>query len=210
MNRTTHNLSRQAGVVDRFTLRRNSGREVDWNLVSDRRRPDTAVIKLNGAVTAADVSMTVDALPVAVPAGTLLNFGEASETVRVTTAAAKGATTLAIDPAPTGIEDNDEATIKGSLEKSIKPLTVMAELASGKIIPRGDVTGAETANCIIETAAAESDVSCTGYGTLTGGALYENLMPDAVAGDVSSTYKTELKNNNCTFTFEDYGDNTTL
>lgn len=79
------------------------------------KAPDvaTVVVTLNGAVTAADVSMTVDALSGPIPAGTLLYFGQASETVRVTTAAAAGATTLAIDPAPTGIEDNDTATYQG-------------------------------------------------------------------------------------------------
>lgn len=67
------------------------------------------IVKLNGAASAGAVSLTVDALPVAIPANTYLKFGP-DELVRVTTAAAKGATTLATDATGAAIEDNDEAT----------------------------------------------------------------------------------------------------
>lgn len=280
--RTNYNLSRQPGVVDRSTLRRNSGRQIDWDSVAASRRQSAETVKLNGlaaanatsltvdalpvdvkrdtflkfgtyapgtvtlaaGVTAGDVSMTVVALPVPIPANAFLDFGV--EIVRVTTAAVAGATTLAIDAAETdianadtatfnggtigarvtadavagattltvdelqfGIADNAEAIIGGGGYKALKPLTVMSELSSGKIAPRADVTGGEVATCILETIAAEDDVAATGYGCLTGGALYENLMPDAVAGDVSGTYKSELATAGCHFNFEDYGDNTT-
>jgi hypothetical protein len=128
---------------------------------------------------------------------------------RVTADAAAGATTLTVDETQFPIADDAEATYGGTGKKAIKALTVMAQLSSGKLIPRADVTGAEVSTCIIESAAAEDDTSVSGYGCLTGGALYENLLPDASSGSISSTYKTELVAAGCSFAFEQYGDNTT-
>lgn len=355
--RTTSNLTRQPGVIDRFGLRRNSGRQIDWDRVADSRRETAQTVKLNGAAAIGATSLTVDALPVkllagaildfghidnvpvalsaaaaegatslsvtaltkALPAGAVLDFGawaavvvtasaalkdattlgcsalsgplpngavldfgsqkyakltaaaatgatsltvaalptaiSGSETAtfpaqdklatvataaaegdtsiavvalpvplaatdtaawkggtqqaRVTANAAKGATSVTVDELQFRIADDSEAIVGGLGYKSLKPLTVMAELSTGKIIPRADVTGAETASCVLESGAAENDVNLTGYGCLIGGGLYENLMPDAVAGDVSGTYKTELAAAGCNFFFEDYGDNTT-
>lgn len=287
MNRTTNNLSRQAGVVDRTTLRRSSGREIDWPNVSASRRESAHVIKLAAAAAIGATSLTTDATPVALPHDTFLKFGtlapvtvtmadasvsagDTSFTVsaltgplpagavldfsggtnaqiaklsaaalsgatsltvypldgtiansstatfaggtigaRLTADALKGATTLAVDELQFAIADDAEAIVGGTGAKALKALTIMAEQANGKLIPRADVTGAETATCVLETSASEDDVSNNGYGCLTAGALYENLMPDAVAGDVSGTYKTELAAAGCHFNFEDYGDNTT-
>lgn len=285
--RNTYALARQPFIVDRSTLRRNSGREIDWDQVPESRRETNKVVTLNDAGAAiGDTSITVEALPVAIPAGTFLNFGtyapvtvtvsdadvNAGETTigvaalsgpipagtrlefsgagagyaqttanalegatsltvealpedidngatalfaggtiaaRVTANAAAGATTLAVDELQFAIPDDSTANVPGMGFKAYKAGTVMAELSSGKIVARADRPGSETATCILETGADEDDKGATGYGCLVGGQLYENLLPDAVSGDVSSTYWTELATNGCAFNREDYGDNTT-
>lgn len=48
----------------------------------------------------------------------------------------------------------------------------------------------------------------TGYGMAIGGHLFENLLPEASGSPkvLSATIKKELKQNGCSFTFEQYGD----
>jgi 3D (Asp-Asp-Asp) domain-containing protein len=284
--RNTYVLTRQPFIVERASLRRNSGRQIDWDQVPESRRQTNEVVTINDAGAAiGDTSITVDALPVAILAGTFLNFGtyapvtvtvndadvnagETSITVaalsgpipagtrleftgagagyaqttadaiagattltvealpedidnaatalfaggtigaRVTANAAAGATTLTVDELQFGIADNSTANVPGLGKKAYKAGTVLAELSGGKCVARADRPGSETATCILETAACEDDIGDPGYGCLVGGQLYENLLPDAVAGDVSSTYWTELATNGCAFNREDYGDTT--
>ena len=74
-------------------------------------------------------------------------------------------------------------------KKYVPDGTVMALLASGKMIPRDDVDispapgtqlGTETAVGILIGQANEGDRTdaLTGYGLLRGGVVYENLLPD--------------------------------
>lgn len=78
-------------------------------------------------------------------------------------------------------------------KKEIPAGQIMAELASGKVIPRVNVSGAETATCILETYAVEgSRVDAkSGYGDILGGVIYENLLPDSGEANFG-TWKGEL------------------
>src|ERR1051325_1119045 len=82
-------------------------------------------------------------------------------------------------------------------KKEIPAFTVMAELSSGKVIPRADVSGAETAGMIMETNAIEDDptASLSGYGMIIGGSLYETLLPDSTGSPkvLPTDYKDELR-----------------
>ncbi len=289
MGRTYFTGSGVAFAVDQESLVRNSGRQIDWNYVTAAYRDTSKTIQLNGAAAAGATSLTVDALPVKVKAGTILNFGslapvtvtlnDASVTaadtsitvtalsgpipagtyldfsggtnaqvVRVNTAAIAGATTLTIYPIdgtiansstalfPGGtlqarvtanaaaaatsltvdelqfaIADDAQATLEGTDDLSIPAGTCVAELSSGKVIPRALATS-ETAIGFLETDATQSDRSAalSGYGIIVGGMLYENLLPDAAGGaTISATYKTELQTAGVGtgFGFSAYADN---
>lgn len=191
MPRTTYGDAGFPGfVADHHSVDRNGGRQIDWTLVGDKYRKDAVLVKANGAAAATDTAITVDALAGPIPIGTLLWFGS-GEFAKLTAAAAAGATSLTVEALVNGIEDNDEAYY-GTLGKVIKAGTIMAQLASGKTIPRAAVTGAETATAILETAALERDESVgVGYGHIVGGVIYQNLLPDF--GHASfATWKGEL------------------
>lgn len=77
------------------------------------------LVKLSAAAAADATSITVDALSGEVPKGTLLHFGESKEFARTTAVAAKGATTIAVEALPAGLEDNDEAVYSRYGRKTI-------------------------------------------------------------------------------------------
>lgn len=208
-------LGRPAFVVDWGSVSRDSGRQIDWaNVPEDYRLTPGQTVTTTGVVAAAATTMPVTALKYAVPAGTLLYFGEAGETVRVTTLAAAGATSLAIDAAPVQIESGDSAVIKGEGGKVLRAGTVMGDLADAtasggvtrRLRPR--VATTNPAMCILATDASEdSDVDAmSGYGILTGGNFYENLLPDATGGPpaaLPAAFKTELGARFAFFTYQD-------
>jgi hypothetical protein len=75
MGRTYHTGSRVAFAVDQESLVRNSGRQIDWDYVTAAYRSSSETIQLAAAAAAGATSLTVDALPVNVQAGAILNFG---------------------------------------------------------------------------------------------------------------------------------------
>jgi hypothetical protein len=81
--------------------------------------------------------------------------------------------------------------------KRIPANTIMAQLSSGLIIPRADVTGAETAQFMLETDAQEGSASDSksGYGCMTSAHVFENLLPDAdpTTGLLPAGWLTELR-----------------
>ncbi|MEZ4542100.1 MAG: hypothetical protein R3C43_19155 [Chloroflexota bacterium] len=103
----------------------------------------------------------------------------------------------------------DPARVDASGGKYVPDGTIMAKLASGKIIPRRDVVleegnalGTETAAGILIGQANEGDKSdaLTGYGLLLGGVVYNNLLHDFGHADLA-TWKTELETNALTFVY---------
>lgn len=112
-----------------------------------------------------------------------------------------------VDWANVGAGYIDPATGK----KRLKAGTAVGELlGAGKISPR--VAATNPATCILLTDAVEDAPyqARTGFGCLTGGEIYENLLPDAAGGPpkvLLAAIKTELKAADCTFHFETYEDN---
>jgi hypothetical protein len=211
MGRKTYHISRQPFVADLHTLVRNTGRRIDWDKLGNEARPDTASykVKLAAAADVAATALTVDPLPVAIPAGTLLQFG-ADEFAHVTEAAAAGAESLTVQALAAAIENDDEATYTavGKQGRRVAAGTLMAELSSGLLIPRSAVTGSETTTCILETEAVEDDdehIGADGYGCIVGGVIYKNLLPDAANGSFA-TWLGELKTASAGFVFETYAD----
>lgn len=192
------------------SLVHGAGRQIDWTNVPDSYRRGAVLVKLNGAASADDTSITVDALSGAVPADTLLHFGESKEFARTTAAAAAGATSISVEALPSALEDNDEAYYAGTGKKSIPSGKIMAELSGGKVIPRDAVTGAETATSILESTANEDDdAGTTGYGQLVGGVIFENMLPDFSHANFA-TWQGELETAGVGtgWVWETYSDNT--
>jgi hypothetical protein len=213
MPRTEYNVSTPGFVGDWGSIARlPTGAQIDWPAIGDGYRDTAEVVKLAAAALADATELTVDALPVAVPAGTNLYFGQSKEFARVTANAAAGATSLTVEALPSALENDDEAIIGGGGSKVIPAGTVMAALASGLVIPRAAVTGAETAIGILVSSANEGSRSDakSGYGLLIGGAIYENLLPEAAGSPavIDSDWKTELQAAGTGFSFHQYSDNT--
>lgn len=188
-SRTNFVNSMPGFVVDWATIVKNSGRQVDWTKVGLEYTDGGFVVQMNGAAIATAVSLTVDPLKGPVKAGTLLNFTGPGEVAVVTTDAALGATTIAVEPLDAAIEDNDTATVPGTGKKKVPAGTPMAEDATNhKIFPR---TATAAATGLLATDALEDDRSAalTGYGVLVGGVIYQNLLPVTL----DSTMKTELQ-----------------
>lgn len=193
MGRTTYYDSLPGFVADWDSIDRNSGRQIDWDQVGNAYRSTAFTVKANGAAAQGATSITVDALPGALKAGTILKFGTA-EFAYLTADAAAGATSLTVEALVNGIEDNDEAVFAGDGAKSIPAGTIMAQLSGGKLIPRASVTGSETSTCILASTASEKDGIGSGnqaYGGIVGGVIYQNLLPDYSHASFA-TWKGEL------------------
>lgn len=86
---------------------------------------DAVVVTVGAAgAIATATSVPVDALPGAIPSGTVLNFGT-NKFARLTAAAAAGETSLTVAAIPTALVDNDTATYAGTGKKSIPSGTLI-------------------------------------------------------------------------------------
>lgn len=152
------------------------------------------MVLTTAAAAAAATTIAIEAADAAIEDNDTALFAGGTQQARVTASADKGATTIAVDELQFGIADNAQASFFGSGSKSARAGTIMAELADGTIIPRSEVTGAETAtHILLETAAENSNVaSLSGFGVVAGGLIYGELLPDA-ANAAFATWKTELE-----------------
>ena len=191
-SRTTTYASTPGFLADPHSVRRNSGRQIDWANVGERYRETPGQVVTMAAAALADAtSLTVEALEFAVPAGTLLYFGESGEHTRVSANAAAGATTLAVQAPHGAIEDGDTATIAGQGDKFIPAGEVMDEIdATGLLVPRAagaDVAGRTTVGLLASNANENRGIgrveSLSGYGVFIGGHVYENLLPRTLDAD---------------------------
>jgi hypothetical protein len=282
MPRTNITGSSPGFVVDYNGASRSNGKQIDWDKLDDSFRQTKQIVKANGAAAAGATSITVDALPVDVPLGTILNFGtfapvtvttsgvaaaaatsipvnalsaplpsgtildftgsgefalltaaaaagatsltvqaldaeiESGDTAtfqggtkqaRLTAAAAKGAASISVDELQFIVADNSEATFGGTGSKKVAASTIMAELPSGKIIPRKSVTGSETATEILISDADEGakEHAATGYGTFLSGTFYEDLMADRNETDFA-TWIGEIRTNGGSVRLQPYSD----
>lgn len=291
MTRTNYYTGRAPFILSPKSIIRDTGRQIDWDQVPEKYRSSAVKVTVNGAHAAGVESVTVDALPGAIPKNAILDFG-VWEDVTVTVsdgsitggdttlgvaalsgpipkgaylefsgggyavldaAAAAGATSLTVEPLAAGaglpgdtetatfqggqkiakltaaavagatsitvedlalpLEDDDEAHYYGTGAKTIQAGTVMAELSTGKIVPRADRPGSETATCILENTCVEDERSdaLSGHGCIIGGVLFENLLPEATGSPavIDSTFKSELQTAGVGtgFAFKQYANN---
>jgi hypothetical protein len=210
--RSTSYASRPAFVVDPNSVGSNQGRQIAWEYVPEKYRRG-AVTVTAGAAAQGATTLPVTALPAALPAGTVLDFG-GDEFAVTTAAAAKGATSLAVRALANALEGGETATFvpqaSRSAGKVIPAGKVMAEMTDGRIVPRSDRPGTETAAFILKTPAVEDSTSdsLSGYGCYESGRFFDNLLPDATGtpAAISGTYKTELRANGGAWRFEQYSD----
>lgn len=195
---TSYRATAQPFVADRDSMSMDSGHTIDWdNVAEDYRETPGQTVTLGANVAADATSMTVVALTRALPAGTLLHFGEAGENVRVATSAAVGATTVAVDGDHGAIESGDSAVVAGSGYKRIPAGTPMGTLLSGNDSMSPRVVTTNPAVGLLATEAHENSRSDSrsGYGLFLGGVVYENLLPGATGTPrvIASAIKTELQ-----------------
>ena len=211
MTITTHQFSRPAFIVDHQSVDRDNGHQIDWaNVPEDYRetKGGTVTLAANAAIDA--VALVTDPLTFAIPAGTLLQFG-LDEYATVTVAAAVGAEALTVEPLVTAVEIGDIALVTGSGLKTIPAGTVMGIVTAGspavsKMYPR--VATSNPADGLLATTAVEGDkvAALSGHGLIIGGVVYENLLPDSVAGALPAAMKSELATNSKGFVYRPYAD----
>lgn len=189
----------------------DNGYRIEWAKVGDDYRVNAFNVVVNGAVLAGVTSLTVDALTAALMPGDLINFGAAGR-VRVTAAAAVGATTVAVEAIPADIADN----AVGIAYNTTSPKMLPAGTAVGKagstdglmIFPRVVTTnpafGILKEDCVEGNPAS----SLTGVGVWQSGGFWENRLPDAVknGGSLPAGIKSEL---GVTFKWKNAGNNAT-
>lgn len=155
------------------------------------------VARLSADAAAAATTLTVYPLDGTIANSTTATFPGGTIQARLTANADVGATTLTVDELQFAIANNATATFGGTGAKTIPAGTVMCQLSGGKAVPRAVRPGSETAAYLLETTATEGDkaAALSGYGMIIGGAIYENLLPEASGSPatISSTYKTELQ-----------------
>lgn len=203
------NFARPAWVADWQSVDRDGGHQIDWAAVTEVYRETAGgIVTLNGAKTAGDTSLTVLALPVALPDNLLLDFG-GGKFARVNGAVAAGVTSVTVDAIPTNLVGTETAIVAGSGKKTIPGGTIM-EIVSGAKMKPAAITGTTAHGLLAATAVEGNPVSAqSGHGLIIGGVVYENLLPEATGGPpkvLNSTLKTSLETNSKGFVYRQYGD----
>lgn len=186
MGWTTHYDEALPFVANAHSLVHGPGRQIDWAAAGDIYGGDAFVVEAAATADATDEAIVVAPLPGPIPAGAVLYFGT-GKFARLTADAAADDEALEVEALENAITDGDTAVYyPGKQPKAIPAGTIMAELDSGKLVPRA-VSGADTATHILESTASESDVTGhAGYGVLVGGVIFSNLLPDAGAANFST------------------------
>lgn len=210
--RTSHNLSKPPFVVDDHSIMRDTGRQIDWSLLDERFQHGSQTVEVDtGGAAIGATTIPVLALSKAIPKFTVLRFS-VDEFARLTADAAAGATSIAVEALVTAVEAGDKAYTGGSGGKAVPAGEEMDLLASGKIVPSSLGTAGVTCYGLLMTRADEDSRSdsITGYGVITQGQIYENLLPNATGSpkEISSTHKTELAARGGAWMWFQYADNT--
>lgn len=94
-------------IVDQESIVRDTGRQIDWDVLGQNFVEDPMIVKLNGAALPGAVSLTVDALPRALEVGELLDFGTLEQvTVTMGASALAAATSITVAALSGPIPDN--------------------------------------------------------------------------------------------------------
>lgn len=200
-------------LADPNSIRRSTGRQLNWNAMPDAARLGVQFVTLSALANSSATTLAVTALPIDVPIYTELYFGEVGEAVRVTAPAKKGDTTLTVEATTTAIESGDKAplpptgTVLGlnQISKAVAAGKIMSQLSDGTIVPR-EYTSVTASHIILEGHVQNSRTeSLSGVGTIVGGVLFKQLLPD-FANTNFATWIAELATNGCTFQWENYAD----
>lgn len=206
----TKNASRAPFVADWHSVTRlGTGAQIDWAAIPDTYRLGAVVVTVGtGGAAGGATTVPVTALAAALPQGTTLSFGGA-KFARLSAAAASGETSLAVDALPTALVAGDTATYHTGGSKFLPAGTEVGTLAgNGKLRLR--VVTTNPAIGLLETNAEEDSANhaASGYGVITGGVIYENLLPGATGSPrtLAAAVKTELNANGTGFAFQQYAD----
>lgn len=138
----------------------------------------THTVKVNDAAVAeGDTAITVDALPVAIPAGTILDFGQhttgdISMLAKVTADAAAGATTLTVEELAHEIENSSVAAFGGGS-------SMFAQVTAAAAAGATSLTVEALAGPIADNATATYTVAVT---TVAAGTLVGRTYAERAAG----------------------------
>jgi len=172
---TTSVISEFPFAVDVHSLDRNSGRQVDWDSVNESWNDGSFEVTLDGEVDGGVTALTVDALPGAVPAGTILDFGGiAGVTVTSNVASAKGAVSLTCNalsgPIPAGTYL--DFGVHGTSGDQMLALTTVDAVATDTAIAVADLP---------------EEIQDAKTATYLGGSKLAKVLADAAAGATSLT-----------------------
>ena len=118
----------------------------------------------------------------------------------VGTAATVGGVTFTIADGSTDFAVGDQFTVEVNIAAASQ-----SALAIPRSLNRGDAIG------ILEAGAVQNDPSAalSGYGVLVGGVFNENMLPDAVSGELNEDWKDELDRSGTGFSWQYYTDTRT-
>jgi hypothetical protein len=180
MGYTSYNISLPQFVADPHSITRNTGRQIDWSLVPLSYAPGTdyTITVDDASADAGDTTVGVAALPVALPAGTVLDFGSYdAATVTIDDASITAGDTSITIASFTGFIPSgtllDFGTGAGGNQQTVK---LAADLDG--------TSSAATTMTVVEVAASIDDASTA---TFPGGDIQAKLTAAAAAAATSIT-----------------------
>lgn len=172
MGRTYSYPSRPSFALDEHSIMLESGRQVDWDYVNDTYMDDADVVTTSAAAAAGATELTVEALPGAIPVGTMLNFGTY---------------------APVTVTVNDADV--NATETTITVAALSGPIPSGTVL-KFSGAGAGFAMLTADAAAAATtltvealpeDIDNAATATFAGGTIQARVTEPADAGDTTIT-----------------------
>lgn len=207
--RKTQTGSRLNFVSDAASVTRDSGRQMDWDLVPNSFRQTAFTVTVATAAAADAVTVAVGAIEQPLTKGTTLAFG-GGKFARLSQPALKGAATLNVEAIPKALIVGDKAVHGGDGAKFVPGGTAVVYLTSGKMVPYSVRPNTEAAQGLMVTNATDGSKTdaLSGYGVYRGGVMFENLLPDATGTPkvLPTQIKSDLLANGTGFAFEQYSD----
>lgn len=197
MGRTTLYSNAIPFAANEASLVHAPGRQIDWSRVPDSFKDGTAyTITVNDADAAVgDTALTVDALPVAIPAGTVLDFGElAADAYTVTlndATASIGDTDITVLALPVAIPAGTVLLFSGGAGDTDEIAITAADAAAGAT----SITVVKLAHAIADTATAsypgviqQQLAEVTAYAAAGATALVVEPLAGPILDNATATY----------------------
>lgn len=142
-------------------------------------REGTFTVTMAAAASAGATSLTVDPLPDDLRVGDILDFTGAGEFAKVTTAAAEGEETVAVEALDAGIEDGDTATVIGAGVKTIPAGTVIGRTNAERDADTafGPADDADDEVFILVNTIQDADINADAEVMRRGAGIKVNLFP---------------------------------